>query len=487
MPRKFQVQRGPLKPNKTMKWFEGEIPAAIAESRQKNGIFVVVVFQKQGTVQRESIEMEGYWNKIDSDAYEFPIVAIKVFDGTNPVPVIPSAYFIDPSGRTLDIMTLTNAPNQRAFVARLQSVMKKMAKFYGASTKLNSETTAKSDGNTKNSNLTSSCSNVVEAPSSSTAETTINKSDGNISSISEENIEVMPDKNASMTAQLSLEMKVKRAEELLNKKHKEDDERRRKEALEKEIERRNVGKAMAEAKAKRDEMEIQELAQQRRREKLENEKQLKRLREQIKADREERLRRDGRQTTVAPSPQPEIQCSITHRNNSHADCRIQAKFSNGDVMQFEFKPEDLFSVLVDKIKKEKIQNQDFVLKQSYPRRSFEVADYSSTFSELGLTPSATILVFPVRNNRTTTTKYTDFGISHLFSYIILPFQTLLNYIFSFVWPQTSPSITGTSSAKINCEKKEKKEGNMHRFHNQEDSSHESDDEPRWNGNSTELL
>lgn len=33
-----------------MKWFEGDIPDAIKESRRKNGVFVVVVFQRQGTL-----------------------------------------------------------------------------------------------------------------------------------------------------------------------------------------------------------------------------------------------------------------------------------------------------------------------------------------------------------------------------------------------------------------------------------------------------
>lgn len=42
----------------------------------------------------------------------------------DPVPTIPSAYLIDPNGRALDVITLSNSPDSAAFITHLNNVMK---------------------------------------------------------------------------------------------------------------------------------------------------------------------------------------------------------------------------------------------------------------------------------------------------------------------------------------------------------------------------
>lgn len=65
----------------------------------------------------------------------------------------------------------------------------------------------------------------------------------------------------------------------------EETESKEKDEWREELERRNLGKKAAEAQSKKEESEIRELAMKRKHEKRENEAYLRRLREQIKADK----------------------------------------------------------------------------------------------------------------------------------------------------------------------------------------------------------
>lgn len=479
-----------------MKWFDGAIPAAIAESRQRNGVFVVVVFQKQDSIEPESKNMEAYWTDVDGEAFAYPIVAVKVFDGTStkehfsqlyPVPVVPSAYLIDPNGRPLDVITLTNAPDQSAFNTRLDNAMKKMATLFSTVkvAQLPSSITSTSGGETDISSIADAApsSSNPEIPSASIAFQSISNSSVALNSVGDN---VVGETSASSR---TLEERVKRAQDLLTQKRVEEEKQRREEEKRKETERRNIGKLMAEAKANRDEMEIRALAEQRRRDKLENEKELKRLREQIKADREERMNRTGKVPGPATTvPQAETCCTLVHRDKvPQTGCRIQVKFPNGGMLLLSFQPTDVFSMLVHRIEVDGRQGKDFILTQNYPRRNFGTEDYNSTFAELGLTPSATILVFSNRRGDNVCSTTGFFGFPNILYYIVIPFQTVVQYILSFIWPNQNRSKIEADNESKKPVENTRQEGNIHRFRNQEDSPHDSDDEARWNGNSTQQL
>ncbi|VDD87323.1 unnamed protein product [Enterobius vermicularis] len=125
-------------------------------------------------------------------------------------------------------------------------------------------------------------------------------------------------------------------------------------------------------------MEIRALAEQRRREKLENEKELKRLRELIKPMD---LSFFFSLLTIF------IELCYFFRT----ECHIQVKYPNGSTVTLLFDCKELFSALVDRIR----ESQEIMLTQNYPKRVFGDEDYTRSFTELSLTPSATILVFPV--------------------------------------------------------------------------------------------
>ncbi|EFO25254.2 UBX domain-containing protein [Loa loa] len=299
-----------------------------------------------------------------------------------------------------------------------------------------------------------------------------------------------------------MDEKIKRAHELLEKKRKEDGVVKKNEENQKEIERRNLGKLMVEAKASREERERREMVEQKNREKREQEAYLNKIRQQIKADKEERM--NGILGSVLEQERKakfaEHQTNMQSSVSDSAGCRIQCKFSDGSTLVHQFASTDIFSQLIEVIKKDGRQGDDFYIVQMYPRREFP--DITQTFAELGLTPSATVLILSKRKRIVTT--YGGSRWIELLQYTVAaPFQALyriLRYLVGYNG-STSPH-TGatkfnnstTGSSKVHRAKRSDghhrdhvgHEGNFRRFRNEEDSSH-SDDEARWNGNSTQQL
>uniref|UniRef100_A0A0R3RRC9 UBX domain-containing protein 4 n=1 Tax=Elaeophora elaphi TaxID=1147741 RepID=A0A0R3RRC9_9BILA len=304
------------------------------------------------------------------------------------------------------------------------------------------------------------------------------------------------------SAAVSMDEKIKRAHELLEKKREEDGVMKKNEENQKEIERRNLGKLMAEAKASREERERREMMEQKNREKREQEAYLQKLRQQIKADKEERM--NGILSSVMKHEQKakpaEHQTEMQSLVSDSAGCRIQCKFSDGSTSVHQFASTDTFSQLIEIIKKDGRQGDDFYVVQMYPRREFP--DVTQTFAELGLMPSATVLILSKRKR--TVTAYGGFKWIGLLQYAVAaPFQALyriLLYIVGYNGPispltdTTKSNIPSTVPSTVQKSKGNggrlrdhvRHEGNFRRFHNEEDSSH-SDDEARWNGNSTQQL
>ncbi|KAL4003254.1 UBX domain family protein [Acanthocheilonema viteae] len=447
-----------------MKWFEGGIAEAIAVSRQQNALFIVNIQQPPENKDEQSMRMAQLWDSIDNNICQPALVGIRIFQGTEtakqfaqiyPVFIVPASYIIDLKGKPLDVITISEELNEDIFAQRLKIAMKAL--------------------------------NIVHQSSSSSS-IVANKSN-------EEETE-----RKESTA-VGMDEKIKKARELLEKKREEDGVMKKNEENHKEIERRNLGKLMLEAKASHEERERREMIEQKNREKREQEAYLKKLREQIKADKEERMNgilgnvMEQKQKAKSAEHQTEMQSSIP----DNAGCRIQCKFSDGSTLVHQFASTDIFSQLVEIIKKDGRQGDDFYIVQMYPRREFP--DITQTFAELGLTPSATVLVLSKRK-RTMTTYGSSRWIGLLHYAIAAPFQALyriLLYIVGYNGP-TSPKQTETAKSsntsatvpsKVRRSKKSgghhrDHEGNFRRFHNEEDSSH-SDDEARWNGNSTQQL
>uniref|UniRef100_A0A0M3IEH3 UBX domain-containing protein 4 n=1 Tax=Ascaris lumbricoides TaxID=6252 RepID=A0A0M3IEH3_ASCLU len=418
-----------------MKWFEGAVADAISESRAKRALFVVVILHAPETHDEKSTKMTHFWEEIDETCDGQMMVAIRIFDGTQeakqfaqiyPVPIIPASYIIDLHGKPLDVITITEGMDDVVFTSRVRT----------AAAAMRSVGTAKSK----------------DGPSSSTTAPS-DSGDSNIAATTPQNENGQP-----RTSDMTAEEKAKRARELLQQKHAADEERRKKEEHEKELERRNAGKLMAEARAAREEREARELAEQRRRDKLESQQQLKRLREQIKADREERQRREARNMTA------ESVCNIKPSENKtpiqqpipSEECRIQCRFPDGSTLIHQFPSSSKFDELIELVRQKR--------------------------SSSAMVPSG------------------GSGLVSLVQYVLVaPFQVLYHLVLSFFGYGTTNVATHPSRSDGGTDRGNnyisgdsgrfsRQEGNIRRFHNEDDSaSRDHDDEARWNGNSTQQL
>ncbi|VDO62203.1 unnamed protein product [Onchocerca flexuosa] len=189
---------------------------------------------------------------------------------------------------------------------------------------------------------------------------------------------------------------------------------------------------MAEAKMSREERERREIVEQKNREKREQEAYLKKLRQQIKADKEERMNgilnnsMEQNQKAKSALHQTDMPSSVSNS----AGCRIQCKFSDGSTLIHQFASTDIFSQLIEIIKKDGRQGDDFYIVQMYPRREFP--DITQTFAELGLTPSATVLVLSVNlYSFISCTFYCFYGLK--MSSRISKFKNTSKIMFKYFW------------------------------------------------------
>ncbi|VDM44743.1 unnamed protein product [Toxocara canis] len=481
-----------------MKWFEGAVADAISESRKRKALFVVVILHQSEANNENTKKMANFWEEFDERCCEQQMVAIRVFDGSEqakqfaqiyPVPIIPASYIIDLYGKPLDVITITETMDDVVFTSRLRAAVAVCACFRSVtfSSSLTREVREAHNGGAEKQKDEPSSSKLTSAESGDRADAAA--------------LTVQNEQPAPGVSSLTVEEKAKRARELLQQKHATDEERKRKEEREKELERRNAGKLMAEAKMAREEKEARELAEQRRRDKLESQQQLKRLREQIKADREERQRREERSMGAANvcNIKPPGSNILVQQPIPSSECRIQCKFPDGSTLVHLFPSSSKFEELIELVKQDGRQQDDFYLVQMYPRREFP--DTSLSFLELGLTPSATILVITKRSKRAVLPTGGSSVVGLIQYVLIAPFQVLYRLVLSFFgFGNANPSapstvrannvgLQGDVDAPIREEQRfSRQEGNIRRFRNEEDSaSRDPDDEARWNGNSTQQL
>ncbi|KAK6047618.1 UBX domain protein [Cooperia oncophora] len=339
---------------------------------------------------------------------------------TYPTPVLPASYFIDNLGKPIEVITLLKDP-------RLRRVL-----FENHCFGQNSRT-AKESANIR-------CS--VPASSSS------------------------PPPSAA-----ALEEKVKRAKILLEQKKKADEEAKIEEEKRRELERINAGKLMQEAQQKRHEQELIEAAAQRRRDKIEAEKERERLKAQIKADREEREFRErrGRPVDASAGDMPKQPEPPKMEPVPSDRCRVQVRLPDGDNIVEEFASSDCLSVLVDLIRQDGRVSGAFSIAQVYPRKVFTGDEMQKSFLDLCLTPNCTLLVIQSRPKSSQIISANPLrGILSLLSMLVLaPLQYFYNTVSGWLgWNSGMESF------------KNFQRGNTSRLHNTNDDSDE--DNANWN-------
>lgn len=145
-------------------------------------------------------------------------------------------------------------------------------------------------------------------------------------------------------------------------------------------------------KAAREDLEMQKLKEERKREKAQDEEARRRVLEQIKLDR---LRRqDAAPIIASPANKPTTSTPPPVRNLPDST-RIQFRKPTGETIVDTFKSDGPFGD-VWKYAKASVDFKDFVLATSMPPRRELSAEHSDqTLIELNLAPSAVLLVIPL--------------------------------------------------------------------------------------------
>ncbi|XP_075044690.1 UBX domain-containing protein 1 [Mixophyes fleayi] len=201
------------------------------------------------------------------------------------------------------------------------------------------------------------------------------------------------------------EKQTKRMMELIAQKQQEREEREKRERIELEKQRRKQGQELAAIKQKLQEQEMQKAAEERRKEKQEERLARERVREKIARDKADRARRFGGAASEPISPPAELPVPASTPSPSspiqeppskkeYDQCRIQVRLLDGTSLSQTFRArEQLAAVrLYVELNWPGGPEGPFNLLTTFPRRVFTEEDMEKPLQELGLVPSAVIIV-----------------------------------------------------------------------------------------------
>ncbi|XP_033829479.1 UBX domain-containing protein 1 isoform X2 [Periophthalmus magnuspinnatus] len=188
---------------------------------------------------------------------------------------------------------------------------------------------------------------------------------------------------------------VKRLEELMRVKQAERREREKAEEIEREKTRRKQGQELQQIRQKLQEDDMKKLADQRRKEKMEDKLARQRVKEKIARDREERAQKfGGGASSSQPSPTSPPGQGPPPTKREYDESRIQIRLLDGSTITASFKAQEpLAAVRVYvQMNGNTPEGQDFSLLSPYPRHLYTELDMEKPLKELGLVPSAVLVV-----------------------------------------------------------------------------------------------
>jgi len=190
--------------------------------------------------------------------------------------------------------------------------------------------------------------------------------------------------------------KLAKLEELRVKKRAEREAREAEEARAKEKSRIESGKDMGEIRQQLAEQEIKKLAEQRRREKEDDRKARARVLEQIESDKRARqAEKEGRKgEEVKPTPAPAA-TAVPAVKKDYTETRIQIRQSSGQPIVHTFGIKEQLAAVrlfVQMNRTDGVTGGPIKLMTNFPKKIFSEDDYDNTLENLGLVPSAVIII-----------------------------------------------------------------------------------------------
>lgn len=184
-----------------------------------------------------------------------------------------------------------------------------------------------------------------------------------------------------------------------------EERRREREAVEKEQEkarektRRVTGKEVTQAREEQAYKEMKRLAEERRKEKLEEKRLKQKLKDEIAKDRAELKKTQASSTITSQTATPKVEKSSPMDQSDapvvkkeYTSSRIQFRLTDGSTQNCNFKADDNFQIVLDHVSEKLVKNEQFELCMTFPRKVLGVADKHKTLKELGLVPSAALVI-----------------------------------------------------------------------------------------------
>ncbi|KAH8862028.1 UBX domain-containing protein 1 [Schistosoma japonicum] len=189
---------------------------------------------------------------------------------------------------------------------------------------------------------------------------------------------------------------MEKLQELLRIKKVQREEQEKHEEFEREKKRRQQCKTLSSAKAKFEEDEIRRLIEQKKREKEEDRAYREKLKAEIAREQEEKRAREAGESLVITSNSAPV--SNTAPKINPTICRLQIRLPSGQPIKGEFGVNEPLSAVTLYVSQNWPNSSTFIDPQSihlmtnFPKQEFTDEDMSKSLLDLGLCPSAVLIV-----------------------------------------------------------------------------------------------
>ncbi|XP_055912324.1 UBX domain-containing protein 4 [Eupeodes corollae] len=231
--------------------------------------------------------------------------------------------------------------------------------------------------------------------------------------------------------------KLDQAKQLMEERRKLKQAEEERQARERELNRRKEGKAQQGVQKWQKEQDFKELKESIRRDRMEDQAARQRILEQIASDRAERA---NKFTPTTPTTQATTPTTPTVNPTSNLEmARIQFRIPNGETNTMSFESSDTFATVRAYVKGVVVKGtgiKDFTLATTFPKHEFSEEDDKKTLLELGLAPSAVILIIGRASSGPSAVVARSGGIINIFNTvfwaIMSPVLSAFGYIRSFI-------------------------------------------------------
>ncbi|XP_054724411.1 UBX domain-containing protein 4-like isoform X1 [Uloborus diversus] len=485
-----------------MEWFGGSISEAVALAKRTKKLFLVYIEGSDDMSKNMTVTYDNpaVARKLSSEK----VVALKLvansvpyvqFCAIYPVLVIPSSYFIGANGAPIEIVTGNLTSTE--FITKIDQVFQ--------SCEINQTTNSESSSAAVASSSAAIASTSISEPSPSTSalDNPTNSIGASASQVATE-----PESKDSLQERLDRAKNLIEAQRQSKSMEEQELEKRR------EIERRNVGKAVQQAQQTKQENELKEWARSRAKEKEEERLAREKVKAMIAQDRAERaakyqLTKEAEQAEkerLAQVREAQANAARISAMNSN-EARLQFRLPDGSSRNHTFSADSTLEQARTFVR-EQVQPpfSHFTLCTTFPRRHFTESNYSETLRDLQLAPSAVLLILPAQ--AVTSVNQGVGFLSNLFWTLMSPLTTIWRFITAFFTgtpsrPEPSPAPeappnTQSTTSKTNqpgssdstsqsVRRREptiyRRDGNIFRLNNQSDDEENS----TYNGNSTQQM